>query len=254
MRPVDDVLGQVLDMDAHPIGVGSPRRPTRLVRPVADHLVAGAERRRHGARRRCGRCARRRATPGPGPWRPIESRHLDEPAAAVEPPTVERTGDPVPAHATTDAQVGPQVGAVRIEDPGHPVLAAEEDEVASEVATPAARRPTARSAPAPTLNQPLGDAREWVPRAHGSTRPTVRLPAPRRGTDRRRHEAEDRHWSAVPAWPHTPSRIAFSAGIPVMVMPTEAKYSGVQAPCGMPVAGKIMWRLTIVGSPSMVVM
>ena len=48
--------------------------------------------------------------------------------------------------------------------------------------------------------------------------------------------------------------MAFSAGIPVMVMPTEAKYSGVQAPCGMPVAGKIMWRLTIVGSPSMVVM
>ena len=52
---------------------------------------------------------------------------------------------------------------------------------------------------------------------------------------------------------HT-DRMAFSAGIPVIVMPTEAKYSGVQAPCGIPVAGKIMWRLTIVGSPSMVVM
>ena len=110
-----------------------------------------------------------RPRPRRGPWRPIESRHLDEPTVALEPPAVERAGDAVAAHATPDAQVGSQVGAVRIEDPGHPVLATEEHEFASEVGHRRARRPTARSAPAPTLNQPFGDDGNGIAGAHRAT-------------------------------------------------------------------------------------
>src|SRR5665213_1276769 len=52
---------------------------------------------------------------------------------------------------------------------------------------------------------------------------------------------------------HT-ERMAWSAGIPVMVMPNDAKYSASIRLWGLPVAGKIMCRLMIMGSPWIVVM
>ena len=159
VRSVDDVLGQVLDMDAHPVGVAPPRRPLRLVLPVADHLVARRRRLVRGARRRCARCARtpshaRAAARGGA----VESRHLDQLAVAVEAPTVERAGDAVTAHTTPDAQVGTEVGTVGIEDPGASVLAPEEHQVAAQVAhrpsRPRGRGPRWRR----SQNQPLGEA------------------------------------------------------------------------------------------------
>ena len=39
VRPVDDVLGQVLQADAHPVGVDPPRRPRRAVVAVGGHVV-----------------------------------------------------------------------------------------------------------------------------------------------------------------------------------------------------------------------
>jgi hypothetical protein len=44
---------------------------------------------------------------------------------------MERTGDTVTAHATTDPQVGSEVGAMSIKDSGNPILPAEEHELTS---------------------------------------------------------------------------------------------------------------------------
>ena len=74
-----------------------------------------------------------RPRPSAGPRLAIQPRHLDELAFAVEAPTMERTGDSVTAHPTTDAQVGSQVGAVGIKDPCDPVLTSEEHEILPEV-------------------------------------------------------------------------------------------------------------------------
>ncbi len=63
----------------------------------------------------------------------IQSRNFDESTGAIKPPTMERTGDSIPAHQTTDPQVGSQVGAVGIEDPSDSVLAPKEYEILSEV-------------------------------------------------------------------------------------------------------------------------
>ena len=67
------------------------------------------------------------------PWRRVQSGHRHQLAVSGELPAVERAGDSVTADPTADAQVGAEVRAVRIEDPGDPVVTTEEHEVLSEV-------------------------------------------------------------------------------------------------------------------------
>jgi hypothetical protein len=93
---------------------------------------------------------------------------LTEIPIAVERPAMEWAGDPLAAHLTADSEMSSQVRTVGIKDPGHAVLATEEDEVASEIGQSAdlARSKLVAGAHAePTV----GCTGEGVSGAHGPT-------------------------------------------------------------------------------------
>ena len=135
VRAVEDVLGHVLDVDAHAVGVGAPRRPFLLALAELQHVVAGCLAPRvepdvHEAvpllhrMRACTHARRRLAEP----------RHLDQAARAVVAPAVEGTADAISDHAPAHAEMRTEVRTVRVEDAGAAVLAAEQHQVAAEVA------------------------------------------------------------------------------------------------------------------------
>ncbi len=115
VRPVDDVLGEVLEADADPVGVHPPRRPLCAVISIQGHLVLRALAAGVGPDEdpavalsdipRAGRHPRRLA---------VETWDLHELALAVEAPPVEWADDAVVADPTTEARDGrPDVGSGR---------------------------------------------------------------------------------------------------------------------------------------------
>ena len=85
---------------------------------------------------------------------------------------MEGTGQAVTAYTTADAQMGAEVGAVGIEDPGHPVLTPEEHQSASEVGHRLhAARP--QIGPGPDTEPAVGGGGKRIPGGHRP--PTVAL-------------------------------------------------------------------------------
>ena len=128
---------------------------------------------------------------GTGSWFAIQSRHFGELAIAVKAPTMERTGDSVPADPAADAQVGSQVGAVGVEDPGNFVLASEEDEIMAEVGH-RSHLAWCEVCSGADAEPAVGGGGERVSGVHRASWGRGR-PMRHRGTGRRRREAEDPH-------------------------------------------------------------
>ena len=134
VRAVEDVLGQVLHVDAHAVGRCAPRRPAAS---SARYGITSKRRRR--ARAWCQTKTRPlRSQTGharaPARAAAVSPRRGPRRASrAVEAPAVEGTRDAVAHDAPAEAEVRAEVRAVRVEDARAAVLAAEERELAAEV-------------------------------------------------------------------------------------------------------------------------
>ena len=154
----------------------------------------------------------------------------DTGAVGAPPQTVEWAADGLAHHRAAPGEVRPEMGAVGGHHCGHPGPGPEGHDLLAEEGPFERGAPGAISSAATTLNQPYRERRTGVGLV---LRRAGRRPLPRdswgepsgectkwqvgAGEDARRVRRPRLGW--------------LSAGIPVTVMPSEAKYSGVQEPC-----------------------
>jgi hypothetical protein len=165
---------------------------------------------------------------------PLEAGHLDDLSVTIETPAMERTNNAVAAHPPSYAEVSAEVWTMCVEDPDGAILPSERDEISIQVVqgfdfTEANLVGSSDTEPA------VGSGRERVPGIPHVAPSFLDVNRPAKVRNGR---------SALvtqPGGASTTARIALSAGMPVMVIPTEAKASGDEK--SVPGFGKIMCLL-----------